>query len=326
VAGVDTVGLTAVAAVLPPRRLSLLELDAAGLLSSPPERLAALGFERAFVADQAHDAGWLALAAARAALAEAELEPEAVDVLICASALPSSHLRADSLAGPDPRGAEDLLCVFRYTSGWLQEELGLDRASVTAVAQQGCASMFSALRQARALLVAEPRLAHVLCVGVDVLPPGAPREILYNVISDAACAIVVSRGAPRDRWLGYHQISKGYYWDPLAKQAEILAAYFPTARLVIEELLAAQGLAPQEIDLVVPTGVQRGSWEILLELAGIPAGRVYLPRESFGHSLLADNFLLLAELRQSGTVPRGARLLLFTYGFGSSWCALLLEH
>jgi len=49
--------------------------------------------------------------------------------------------------------------------------------------------VFSAVRLARTLLIAEPeRCHHVLCVGVDVLPAGAPREILYNVISDGACA------------------------------------------------------------------------------------------------------------------------------------------
>jgi 3-oxoacyl-[acyl-carrier-protein] synthase-3 len=319
------IGLSAVTAVLPPHSLALAELAAERLLTSPAENLAALGFERAFLADSAHDAGSLALSAARAALAEASLEPEAVDVLIWASALPWDHLRPDAGVAP-ARDEGELLRSFRYASGWLQEELGLDRASVTAVAQQGCASMFAALRQARALLLAEPRLETVLCVGVDVLPPGSPREILHNVISDGACAVVVARGELRDRWLGYRQISKGYYWDPLARRAEILAAYFPTAKVLVEELLSAHGLAPGEVDVVVPTGVQRGSWEILLDLVGIPAGRAYLPRESFGHTVVADNFLLLEELRRSGRVPPGARLLLFTYGFGSSWCGLLLEH
>ncbi len=321
----DDIGLSAVAAVLPPRQASLLELEAEGLLASPAERLDALGFARSFIADAEHDAGWLALAAACRSLTEAALEPAAIDVLIWASALPWSHLPQGGGLEP-PRDGGGLLRSFRSTAGWLQEELGLDRATVTAVAQQGCASMFSALRQARALLVAEPGLRHVMCVGVDVLPSGAPREVLYNLISDGACALIVSRGAPRDRWLGYHQVSKGYYWDPFARQAEILAAYFPTARLVIAELLADQGLEPREIDLVVPTGVQRESWPILLDLAGIPADRLYLPRESFGHTILADNFLLLEELRRGGGPPPGARLLLFTFGFGASWSALLLEH
>jgi hypothetical protein len=42
--------------------------------------------------------------------------------------------------------------------------------------------------------------------------------------------------------------------------------------------------------------------------------------------MTSDNFLYLETLRQSGAAPPGARLLLFTYGFGSSWCGILLEH
>ena len=234
-----------------------------------------------------------------------------------------NHLRA----GEAIAAANDVLSLFRYNSGWLQEVLMLDRAEVLAVAQQGCASMFAALRLARSTLVAESAMRHALCVGVDVLPPGAPREILYNAISDAACAVVLSRDCRQDRWLGYRQISRGYYWDTPARQAEILAAYFPTSRLCIAELLQRQGLTPADIDLVVPSGVQRTSWDILLDLVGIPADRLCQGGESFpGHTIMADNVLLLEHLRKQGAVARRAKLLLFTYGFGSSWCGLLLEH
>jgi len=47
---------------------------------------------------------------------------------------------------------------------------------------------------------------------------------------------------------------------------------------------------------------------------------------SFGHTMTSDSFVFLSALRRAAHVPRGSRLLLFTYGFGSSWCGLLLEH
>jgi 3-oxoacyl-[acyl-carrier-protein] synthase III len=78
--------------------------------------------------------------------------------------------------------------------------------------------------------------------------------------------------------------------------------------------------------VVVPTGVSRSSWEILLRLVGISPDRLHCGLPSFGHTISADSFLYLQELRRSGRVPAGSRLLLFTYGFGSSWCGLLLEH
>jgi 3-oxoacyl-[acyl-carrier-protein] synthase-3 len=292
------------------------------MIVSSPADLASFGFRAVHVADAAHDATWLVAEAARRALDDAGLRPGDIGLLIWTSALAQDHLRA----GDSAQQIEGVLPLFRYASGWLQDELGLDGAGVVAVAQQGCASMFSALRLARSSLLAEPELRHVLCVGVDVLPPGATREILYNLISDAACAVVVSHDAPRDRWRGYRQISRGYYWDTPARRAEILAAYFPTARLCINEALRRHHLRPDDIDWVVPTGVQRTSWDILLDLVGIPADRLYQAGEPFGHTILADNVLLLDQLRRDGAVAAGAKLLLFTYGFGSSWCSLILEH
>jgi 3-oxoacyl-[acyl-carrier-protein] synthase-3 len=326
------IGLSGVAGVLPPRQHDLEELAAAGLLRSSPQALSAFGFERAHVCDGTYRLEDMALDAARAALSDAGVEPRDVDVLIWASARPENHIRSRSVSekpehAPGGRSAGgDVMQGFRYTSAWLQNALGLHRANVMAVAQQGCSTMFAALRVARALLLAEPGLDHVLCVGVDVLPDGAAREILYNVISDAACAVVVSRGCREEKWRGFTQLSRGYYCDPAACGPEIVAAYFPTAKVVVEQLLIEHGLQPDDIDVVVPTGVNRSSWDILLRLVGIPAGRLHCGLPSFGHTMTADSFLHLQDLRRRGEVPRGSRLLLFTYGFGSSWCGLLLEH
>jgi 3-oxoacyl-[acyl-carrier-protein] synthase III len=314
------VGLSGVAGVLPPVSVSLDELAGRSLIRSTPETLAGFGFERAFIATVEFDAGWLALRAARLALEDAQLEPGEIDVLIWASALPSNHLRNSS------GGSDDVLTNFQYAAGWLQEEMGLINADVMAVCQQGCATMFSALRMARSLIVAEPKIRHVLCVSVDVLPPRSSREIMYNLISDAACAVVVSREAATDRWIGHHQISRGYYWDPIARQAEIIAAYFPTSRAVIQQLLERHGLTPADIDLIVPTGVNRSSWDILLRLVGIPKDKMFRCENPFGHTVSSDSFLLLQEIRRGGQVPKGSTLLLFSYGFGSTWSTLLLEH
>ena len=242
-----------------------------------------------------------------------------VDVLLWASALGEAH----HCLGAAPGGG--VLERFCYSGSRLQDELALDRATVCGIAQQGCAGMFSALRQARALLVAEPALEHILCVGTDALPQGVSREILYNVISDAACAAVVSRERPRLHWRAFQQISKGYYWDVPAKQSEIIAAYFPSARAAIQGALGRAGLQAHEIDLVIPTGVNATSWPILLRLCGIPEERLYQPRRRFGHTIAADSFLMLEEARAAGRLRPGLRVLLFAYGFGSSWCALVLE-
>jgi 3-oxoacyl-[acyl-carrier-protein] synthase III len=64
----------------------------------------------------------------------------------------------------------------------------------------------------------------------------------------------------------------------------------------------------------------------MMQLVGIPADRLYEGPEAFGHTISADTFIHLAHLRRNGKTPAGSKLLAFTYGFGSTWCALLLEH
>jgi 3-oxoacyl-[acyl-carrier-protein] synthase III len=317
----QTIGLKGVATALPSRSLDLEELAASGRISSQPATLARLGFERAFIADE-HDSGCtLAARAAEAALEDADLRATDIDALIWASAVPGNHLRPSTIRG---KGA---LHQFTYAGSWLQEELGLERATVMGTAQQGCAGMFSALRAARAMLLAEPELRHVLCVGVDVLPPGASREILYNVISDGACAVVVSRNASRDRWTAFHQVTNGYYWDTPALEKEIMASYFATSRIVLNELLARAQMEPAAINRFIPTGVNATSWPILLRLAGFAEEQLYRNEQPhFGHTIAADNFIFLEQIRRGRAVTPGSKLLLFTYGFGSTWSGLILEH
>ena len=320
---VTTVGLSGVAAALPRRHLSLSALAADGLLTSTPDVLSGFGFDRAYLCDDDCPMEELALDAARLALIDAGLLPHQIDLVVWASARAESHVYEPAATAARPKS---VLTGFRYPSAWLQDALDLHNADVMAVAQQGCSTMFSALRVAHALLCSDPTRQHVLCVAADALPAGTHREILYNVISDAACAVVMSRGSEGDKWVGYRQVSRGYYWDPSACGPEILAAYFPTAAAVIAQLLRDADLRPTDVDVVVPTGVNRSSWDILLRLVGIPAERLRRDLPSFGHTLTSDTFLYLQALREQGRLERGARLLLFTYGFGSSWSALLLEH
>ena len=315
-AGASALGIRSIGTALPEKFVRVEELAT----SSSAETLRGFGFDGAWIGQ---DAAALGCAAAQAALCDAHLQAGEIGALFWASALSENHVRPSKHAGVT--AADAALQHFCYQGSWLQEKLGLDHATVCGIAQQGCAGMFSALRQARALLMSEPEMEHVLCVGADLFPADAPREVLYNVISDAACACIVSRESAHYRWLGFHQVSKGYYWDVPAKQSEIIAAYFPTAALTVRGLFGKLRIKSTDIDLVIPTGVNRSSWPILMRLCGIPDDRLYEPGQRFGHTIAADSFLLLEEARSRGALRPGMKILLFAYGFGSSWCALLVE-
>lgn len=309
----DSIGIRAISYALPPTTIDLATAAARGLLDSPASVLREFGFDRLHVSNcPAHT---LALDALRRLLAEAELEPDSIDALFFAGALPSSHFVDDGSA----------LAGFNYPAAWLQFECGMTRAVAVGVSQGGCTGLMSAVAMAANHLRANPHATRVVCVSADVLPPNAKREIIYNMVSDGACALVVERGTPRNRIVAHQWITKGYYWNAAASRNEIVASYFPTARAIVDATLDGAGMAVTDIAAVIPHNVSLRSWQILLPMLGIPVDRLFAENiATKGHVIAADNFINLKDAETSGWIRPGDRLLLFNFGFGANWACMVL--
>lgn len=299
---------------LPDRAFGLEELADQRRLQSPVDALRSFGFERAWVAGD--EANQLASRAVQRLVDSTGIDPASVGMVLYSGATPAAHASGGSLLGG-----------FSYPVSRLQYEFGFANARTIGISQSGCLGLMAAVSMARASLISDPSLERVLCVSVDVLPEGSTREILYNVISDAACALFVERGGGPNRILAERHVSKGYYWDCDARANEIVAAYFPTARSIIGETLASTGLNADDIAVIVPHNVSRRSWEILLQLTGLPKDRLYgdnIPEKA--HVISGDNFINLNDAHAAGRLHPGDRLLLFNFGFGASWACMLVEH
>lgn len=309
---------------LPAGRRSLAELSADGLLAGSPDTLATFGFEYAHVANGETHLD-MALSAARAVMRSAEVEPDEIGLVLYATALTSSATMAGRSNGAVLH-LDTVAECFQYPASCLQAELELTRAAVAGVDQQGCASLMSAIRIGRAMLCAEPGLGTVLCVSADVFPASQPRDLVYNVISDGACAVALKQGAA-NRILSCAQVTKGSYWDAAALEHEVIAAYFPTARNLITRALDDAGLTLDDIALVIPHNVSRRSWDILRGLLALPEVRVYTDNIArVGHTIASDNILNLRDAIDGGRVSPGDKLLLFTFGFGLNWSCMVVEH
>jgi len=308
------VHIAAIEYALPDESVSLEELATHGRLRSPTEALRGFGFDRAWIAGA--EADQLAPRAVARLIARTGIDPAAVDVVLYAGATPGSHATGDSL-----------LAGFSYPVSKLHYECGFVSARAIGVSQTGCLGLMTAVSLGRAMLLADAGLSLVLCVSVDVLPAGSTREILYNVISDGACVLLLARGDGPDRLLAERQVTKGYYWNCETRGNEIVAAYFPTARTIVLDTLAAAGLTPDDIALVVPHNVSYRSWEILLQLTGLAPDRLYAENIArTAHVISGDNFINLADAEAQGRLRTGDRVLLFNFGFGASWACLLIEH
>jgi 3-oxoacyl-[acyl-carrier-protein] synthase III len=326
-----SVGIDAVTYWLPPTDLTLDELSERGELCGTQEVLASFGFHRARIArNESHVE--MAMHAVRALLDESGVAPDEIDLVLYAGALTSSSTMACT---PAPDGVvlqlRDVMDFFKYPGSALQSELELTRAAVAGIDQQGCASVLSAVRLGRAMLLAEEDVRAVLCVSADRLPAGAPREMVYNLVSDGACAVLLRRGAPgervRNRVVACHQVTKGAFWEAGERESEIIAAYFPTARTAVEELLRKAGVTMRDVAWVIPHNVSLRSWEILLRLLDCPRAKLFADNiERIGHTIAADNFINLRDAADAGLLRRGDLLLLFTFGYGLHWSCMLLEH
>jgi 3-oxoacyl-[acyl-carrier-protein] synthase-3 len=308
------VHIAAIEYALPDRATSLDDLAGAGRLGTSAEALRSFGFEQAWIAGS--EADELAPRAVARLLEDSAVDPASIDVLFYAGAAPASHAAGNSLLGG-----------FSYPAARLQYDFGLINARTVGVSQTGCLGLMTAVSLARAVLLANEGAGRALCVSVDVLPTGSRRDILFNLISDGACAVLLERGAGRNRLLAERQITKGYYWDCEGLANEIVAAYFPTARTIIHDTLADAGLSGDRLAQIIPHNISKRSWDILMQLTGLPKERLYADNiATKGHVISGDNFINLKDAETSGKVRSGDLLLLFNFGFGASWACLLIEH
>lgn len=174
--GTPSIGITAIAYALPEHTVDLETLHERGLLDSPVDVLAQFGFRCIHISDRPADE--LALVALSRLIDEHQIEPESVDALLYAGAIPESHRVADG----------GVLEGFNYPVSRLQYECGLINATTIGIGQAGCTGLMSAVALAADHLRANPDARRAICVSADVLPAHSKREIIYNVISDGACA------------------------------------------------------------------------------------------------------------------------------------------
>jgi 3-oxoacyl-[acyl-carrier-protein] synthase-3 len=218
------------------------------------------------------------------------------------------------------------LPFFKFPGTRLQHQLGLPHVPVMGVAQLACNAMQGCIRLARALLLAEPALEHVLCVCADRFPPEANREIVYNLMSDGAAAALVSRGGERNRVVATTQITRGLYWDGESSHDQLVAAYFPVAKKAIADALAQAGLTVDALDLLIPHNINAKSWDILAQVVGVPRARVYTDNIArVGHVVASDNVINYLDAVAAGRVRPGDKVAWFVTGFGAHWSCTVLE-
>jgi 3-oxoacyl-[acyl-carrier-protein] synthase III len=266
----------------------------------------------------------LALPAARDALAQAQVDPNEIDLLVCATVTPdmmfptSSALMADVLGAP-AAAAYDLLA--------------------------GCTGFMYAVAQAYAMIAAG--LVHrALVVGGDVLSrilDWTDRSTLV-LFGDGAGAVVLEK-VDRGGFLGFELGADGgggiHLSLPGSGSRRVEDAVgngyvqmngrevfkFATRVLVssAQALLDECGVAVEDVDVYIPHQANVRIMSHAQQRLGVPRERMVVNVDRYGNTSSGSIPLGLADAQADGRLHEGALVLMTGMGAGLTWGSALLE-
>src|SRR5438309_6067374 len=267
----------------------------------------------------------LALPAARTALAQAELEPKDIDLLVCATVTPdmmfptASALLADELGAPDA-AAYDLLA--------------------------GCTGFVYAVAQAYGMMAAG-LARRSLVVGGDVLSrilDWTDRSTLV-LFGDGAGAVVLER-VDEGGFLGFELGADGgggiHLSLPGSGSRRIEDAQangyvhmngrevfkFATRVLVssAQAVLDECGVGVEDVDVYVPHQANVRIMDHAVQKLGIPRDRMVVNVDRYGNTSSGSIPLALADAAADGRLRQGELVLMTGMGAGLTWGSALLER
>jgi 3-oxoacyl-[acyl-carrier-protein] synthase III len=287
------------------------------------------GIRERRIAEPHESTATFAVDAGAAAIKDAGLTPDAIDLLILATATPEQPLP--------------------HTGAFVGDRLGLRCGSFDLVA--GCAGFVYSLVTGSALLTVS-NLDHVLIVGAETVsriidPEDRTTCILFG---DGSAAAVLSRSADADHGLLSWDLGCDGSAAPLlgvpaggsrlpASHATVDArghylkmagqeVFRRAVRVVVESARAAMeraGVTASDIDWFVP---HQANLRILRSGAtrlGIPPERTVVNIERYGNTSAASIPLAMAEAVEDGRIRPDDLVLLSGFGAGMTWGSAVLR-
>ena len=272
----------------------------------------------------------LALAAARAALADGAFEPADIDEIVLATDTPE-------VFAPD-------------TAAYVQARLGVGNIPCYDLAGSGCAGFVLALDVARSRALVDDR--RVLVIGVELITRLMNWKDRNTCVlfGDAAGAAVVGSGAGAVEILAATAGTDGARSDILGLEAGGTRAPITMERvrqglhqnLVMDgrevfreavrrmseaslQVLARAGVSMGDVALVVPHQANLRILNAVAGRLGLLDDRIFINVQKYGNTGSASVPLALWEAREQGRISPGDLVLLTAFGAGFHWAATLLR-
>lgn len=271
----------------------------------------------------------LALEAARAALADADLAATAIDLIVVATVTPDM--------------------IFPSTSSLVQGALQATSAGAFDIAV-GCTGFVYGLSVATAY-VQSGMANHVMVIGADTLSRITDWEDRATCVlfGDGAGAVILGPACPGEGILGfelwsdgtaagYLRLPGGGSRHPLSEQVlrdkgqyiqmdghEVFRMAVRGCPDVAEAVMRKVGLSHDDIDWAIFHQANRRIIEAAAKRLDIPDERVHCDVERYANTSAATIPLAMDDLYKAGTLKTGDHVLLASFGAGFSLAAGLLQ-
>ena len=282
------------------------------------------GITARHVAGEGETTGTLAADAARAALADAGIEPAEIDLIVLATATPDSTFPATATQVQDALGCHGGIAfdVAAVCSGFLYALATADSMLRTGMAK--CALVIGAETFSR-ILDWEDRATCVLFgdgAGAFVLSAEEVAEDGAGILATRLHAdgthgeLLYVDGGPS---------TTGTVGKLRMKGREVFRHAVVNLAQVLEDVLAATGHDAAELDWVVPHQANLRILEATAKKLGLPIGKVVVTVDRHANTSAASVPLAFDVAWRDGRIKRGDLVMLEAMGGGFTWGASLLR-
>ena len=315
--------ITGIGGYLPGQPISNHDLVARGVNTSDEWIVERTGIRYRYFAGEDQSCSDLALEASRAAIANAGIVADKVDLIVLATSTPDY--------------------VFPSTAALLQAKLGIRNGGAAMDVQAVCSGFVYALAVAEKFIRSGSHRC-ALVVGAEVFS----RILDWNdrstcvLFGDGAGAVIVE-AAEEPGILGTALHADGSYADILCVPGGVAGGHVvgtPLLRMdgqavfkfavkvlaeVAEEVLAQTGLAAAQVDWLVPHQANVRILQATARKLGLSMDKVVVTVADHGNTSAASVPLALDAAARQGRIARGQNLLLEGLGGGFTWGAVLLR-
>lgn len=266
--------------------------------------------------------------AAKKALDDAGVAKEEIDVIVCATFTPD-HL------------TPSCACL-------IQEQLGLNNASLMAFdINAACSGFLYALQTAHAYI--QSNMAnHILVIGSEVISKYLDWEDRSTCIifGDGAGAIVLSASEERHAMYHYARSKGDHEGVILASSPKPRCALTPpvhhtsyvqmegkaTFRFAVSamqesilDVLRQANVSIEDIDWVIPHQANKRIITHVMKQASLRDDQVFMNIDEVGNTSAASIPIALAQMSEQGLLKPGMKLVLSGFGAGFTWAGCYIE-